>query len=629
MKALAEGGFQVGALSKLYYDGGVDLEELHGEPAVSKTQELLKQDQVTIYEAAIQFEDFLVRVDILKKNGERIDLIEVKAKSHDFEKDSFFSKIKREESSPKRGSVLSSAWEPYLVDVAFQTFVTRKAYPKFQINPYLCLVDKRVTYPHSGLHQCFLIKKENDRPKVVVRPDIDQKLLSPKILSAVSVAKEVEFLIKEEVFSTPEPEDLSAYSYFLASLLKADTPGPVYASETCKGCEFRIPNSLEKKGLKSGFKQCWSEAGFLTDENKDLPTVLDLWDNRRAKKHLEEDVVFLKDLTQDALGENKEALSGLSRVERQWLQVLKTKTNDKEPYFDFDYLERFLGEVTFPLHFIDFETTRVAIPFHKNQTPYEQIAYQFSHHLMHENGRIEHKTQFIHTTPGQFPNFEFARALMNALNKDGGTIFRYSHHENTTLNDIARQLGEFRPDGFPEIIEFIESITKSGKDGEEGSRKGNRSMIDLCEVVKKSFYHPSMKGSNSIKVVTPTILSDSKFLQQKYSKNIYGIGGEISSLNFLPKAWVVFDSLGIAQDPYKTLPPVEIDDGYRLTDIEMINEGGGASVAWARMQFTEMSEAERKAIADGLLRYCELDTLSMVWLFEYLRNAFQTNGAKR
>lgn len=95
-------------------------------------------------------------------------------------------------------------------------------------------------------------------------------------------------------------------------------------------------------------------------------------------------------------------------------------------------------------------------------------------------------------------------------------------------------------------------------------------------------------------------------------------------MNFDNTAWVKRDAItNEILDPYKNLPPVEIDSGYRLTDIEMINEGGGASVAWARMQFTEMSDAEREAIASGLLRYCELDTLSMVWLLEYFREAIR------
>jgi hypothetical protein len=65
MAAPAEGGFQVGALAKLYIPGGVDLDGVFGDEAVQKTNELLKMDNVTIYEAALQVEGYLVRVDVL------------------------------------------------------------------------------------------------------------------------------------------------------------------------------------------------------------------------------------------------------------------------------------------------------------------------------------------------------------------------------------------------------------------------------------------------------------------------------------------------------------------------------------------------------------------------------------
>lgn len=40
--------------------------------------------------------------------------------------------------------------------------------------------------------------------------------------------------------------------------------------------------------------------------------------------------------------------------------------------------------------------------------------------------------------------------------------------------------------------------------------------------------------------------------------------------------------------------------------------------AYARMQFEDMAEPERQAIRAALLRYCELDTLAMVMVFEHL-----------
>ena len=56
-----------------------------------------------------------------------------------------------------------------------------------------------------------------------------------------------------------------------------------------------------------------------------------------------------------------------------------------------------------------------------------------------------------------------------------------------------------------------------------------------------------------------------------------------------------------------------------VTDIEGISDGGAALTAYGKLQFEEVSEEERMAIRDGLLRYCELDTLAMVMIYECFR----------
>ena len=73
-----------------------------------------------------------------------------------------------------------------------------------------------------------------------------------------------------------------------------------------------------------------------------------------------------------------------------------------------------MREWTYPLHFIDFETSTVAIPFSRGRRPYETVAFQFSHHVMHADGRIEHRSQALLAQPGVFPNFAFVRALRDA-----------------------------------------------------------------------------------------------------------------------------------------------------------------------------------------------------------------------
>jgi len=57
------------------------------------TANLMKKDEVTIFEAAFLHDGLFIRVDILKKSAIKIDLIEVKAASLNFsEHETFFDK---------------------------------------------------------------------------------------------------------------------------------------------------------------------------------------------------------------------------------------------------------------------------------------------------------------------------------------------------------------------------------------------------------------------------------------------------------------------------------------------------------------------------------------------------------
>lgn len=67
--ALADGGFQVGALAKCYFPGGHDINMLDYEKSLAATARLLQQDSATIYEAAIATDKLFIRVDILVKTG--------------------------------------------------------------------------------------------------------------------------------------------------------------------------------------------------------------------------------------------------------------------------------------------------------------------------------------------------------------------------------------------------------------------------------------------------------------------------------------------------------------------------------------------------------------------------------
>lgn len=76
------------------------------------------------------------------------------------------------------------------------------------------------------------------------------------------------------------------------------------------------------------------------------------------------------------------------------------------------------------------------------------------------------------------------------------------------------------------------------------------------------------------------------------------------------------------------LPPInkEIsdEDAPLLFDNTDLKEGGAATIAYAKLQFTNMSNFERDELRNALLRYCELDTLAMVMIIEAWQHMLQT-----
>ncbi|MFO8991831.1 DUF2779 domain-containing protein [Legionella pneumophila serogroup 1] len=351
---------------------------------------------------------------------------------------------------------------------------------------------------------------------------------------------------------------------------------------------------------------------------------MDLWNFRDREKCLQKWLIKLLDFDEDDLPTKDDGKPGLSASQRQWLQIEKAKNNDNTVWLDKQGLSNEMQSWVYPLHFIDFETAMLPIPFKKGAHPYQGIAFQFSHHIMDEKGNVMHVGEYLNTDPGVDPSIDFIRALKSELEKDSGTIFRYSNHENTYLNMILGQLLELPepPEDLDDLVVFIKSITKSPSDS-RNKWIGERCMVDLCELVKRFYYDPLTNGSNSIKKVLPAILNRSKYLQRVYSQPIYGCKEGIYSKNFSKQCWIVFED-GHIKDPYHLLDPINKDapndEIELLFDDEYLKEGGAATIAYAKLQFTQMSDFEREELRKALLKYCELDTLAMVMLVEAWQN---------
>lgn len=194
----------------------------------------------------------------------------------------------------------------------------------------------------------------------------------------------------------------------------------------CKKCGFIANEEAIASGKLNGFHECWKEKAKFSDEDFKKSMAWEIWGSNKAAKWLAGGKYFIHQLDISDLESksiSKTISRGISRLERQDIQRLKTIKQDYSVHIDRKALQEYFSEWQYPFHCIDFETTAVALPFYKGMHPYEQVAFQFSHHILNEDGSVIHQTEWINASPGHFPNFDFVRALQKALETEG-TVFK-------------------------------------------------------------------------------------------------------------------------------------------------------------------------------------------------------------
>ena len=602
LQALADGGFQVGELAKYLYPDGIEVYHKGNADALAETAALLKRESVTLFEPAIAYGAYLVRVDVLIKTGNSIKLVEVKAKS-----------IKSDDHQIEGRGGLKSAFKPYVEDIAFQKYVIGLAYPEYHITSYLLMPDKTQTAVIDKMNQLFKVKKVGSESEVITDPAAHDLAFDQSLLHEFNVDHYVD-LVHERGLNFPNGTgSMEEMAAVWAKAYAEDVAIPAPIGAQCASCEFKAaPND----NLRSGFHECWKEANSWSDDDFNAPTLLDLWNYRGKQKLMDARIRRLSEVTQEHLN-YAPGDEGLSNSARQWMQVQWSTDDVSEElksagfFIDHEYMAKEMDRWRFPLHFIDFETSTSALPFHIGMNPYESVAFQFSHHTLDKDGLLKHANEFLLAEAGRFPNYEFARALQAALSGNDGSVFMWSSHENTILSHIITQLNtrSDAPEDKTELIAFLQTLIKGG----------NRAMVDLKIIAQKGYFHPSTNGSNSIKKVLPAVLESSAFLRERYSKPIYGADDGIPSSNFRNMTWWKEDAQGFVQDPYDALKDNEVTDQSAAAidsdDLEIAG-GGEASMAYGRLQFEALPAETQKSIKDKLLRYCELDTLAMAMIVE-------------
>jgi hypothetical protein len=150
---------------------------------------------------------------------------------------------------------------------------------------------------------------------------------------------------------------------------------------------------------------------------------------------------------------------------------------------------------------MDFETCSFAIPLFDGSSPYQQIPFQFSVHVVQEKGATPEHFSFLADGTND-PRPEFMAKLKEVMGTKGSVIAYNAGFEMGILRKCAEVL--------PKYKKWVESIEER--------------MIDLLQPFRDfAYYHPKQDGSCSLKKVLPVLTGKS------YDDMEIGDGGTASA----------------------------------------------------------------------------------------------------
>ena len=175
--------------------------------------------------------------------------------------------------------------------------------------------------------------------------------------------------------------------------------------------------------------------------------------------------------------------------------------NDKV-HVDKKNLKGFLDGLKYPLQCLDFESFQTAVPMFDGCKPYEQICFQYSLHIVDEEGNVEHK-EFLYDGSGD-PREEFISTLKEDMLDSGSVLVYNQNFEKSKLEDLKKL--------YPAFSDFVDGV--------------NSRVVDLWVPFRKfDYYNSVQKGSASLKFILPALVG------KDYS-DLDISGGELASLSF-------------------------------------------------------------------------------------------------
>ncbi len=170
----------------------------------------------------------------------------------------------------------------------------------------------------------------------------------------------------------------------------------------------------------------------------------------------------------------------------------------KEDKIDIKKIKEFLNTLSYPLYFLDFETYQQAIPEYDDISPYEQIPFQYSLHLLKEDGNLSHR-EFL-AEPNIDPRRQLAEQLVKDIPKNVCSIAYNMSFERNIIKQLA--------DLYPDLREHLLNIRENMKD----------LMIPFYH---HDYYTENMQGSYSIKYVLPALFPNEDSLNYHNLEDVH------------------------------------------------------------------------------------------------------------
>jgi hypothetical protein len=528
-----------------------------------------------LFEATLLAGRRLARADVLEKRGNTIRLVEVKAKSVDGDehraslgeggKGVFWTKRKKPS--------INADWREKLEDITFQVLLLETMLPNVKVVPFLALIDKSKRAAMDGIPSLFeldfKVRADGSRRLITGRYTGDPALIPQlELITEIDVSEEVDAL-REEV------QDAAARFEQKLDASLGEFLNGLPRTAVCAKCEFR-----GAAHGPDGFGDCWGQLASADPHFLELykvgnaygpgrvPLVEWMWNQRKSE---------LIDVPIDALVKTDGSIG--ADASRQRRQVEYTKLGK---VYVGPSLRAKIDAISWPAHFIDFETSRLALPSHARMRPYGLVTFQWSCHTVSAPGGEPKHLEWLNTED-LWPNQTFAEMLRAAIG-DEGSVITWSPFERVQLDHIIADLAEFGRD-VPALVEWLASVEAR--------------IVDLHDWAKDDYYHPGMGGRTSIKVVIDALWNSDPLMRQQFQA-LTGIAPND------------------AVDPYHALDTVRIDGAERS-----VRDGTAAMRAYDAMMYGPgRDDAETKERWARLLKqYCHLDTLSMVLILEHWRRA--------